>query len=169
MSLENNEYLELVLYNIWSNRRVLDASKKLDKSQFTRNLGGSFPSVWSLLVHLLSSDFIWLQRWKGVPLVEVPIIWKLDNVKSICTAWNEIDKEKLSFFKNNAPIDPTQEIRIRTAKNEEFSMPFGRTVLHMVNHATYHRGQIAYMFRQLNQKPVSTDLYLYYKEKDGLQ
>jgi uncharacterized damage-inducible protein DinB len=36
---------------------------------------------------------------------------------------------------------------------------------HLVNHGTYHRGQIATMLRQLGNKAQSTDLILFYRER----
>lgn len=34
---------------------------------------------------------------------------------------------------------------------------------HVVNHGTYHRGQLATMLRQLGVAPPSTDLILFYR------
>jgi uncharacterized damage-inducible protein DinB len=36
---------------------------------------------------------------------------------------------------------------------------------HLVNHGTYHRGQITTMLRQLDAKPVLTDLMHFYREQ----
>jgi uncharacterized damage-inducible protein DinB len=35
---------------------------------------------------------------------------------------------------------------------------------HVVNHSTYHRGQIATMLRQLGTKAIPTDLIAYHRE-----
>jgi uncharacterized damage-inducible protein DinB len=35
---------------------------------------------------------------------------------------------------------------------------------HVVNHSTYHRGQLAMMLRQLGQAPPSTDFTRYLRE-----
>jgi uncharacterized damage-inducible protein DinB len=36
---------------------------------------------------------------------------------------------------------------------------------HLVNHGTYHRGQVVTMLRQLDAKPIGTDLILFYRER----
>jgi uncharacterized damage-inducible protein DinB len=36
-----------------------------------------------------------------------------------------------------------------------------KLVLHLVNHATLHRGQVTSMLRQVGQKPPNTDTFTY--------
>jgi len=36
---------------------------------------------------------------------------------------------------------------------------------HLVNHATYHRGQIVTMLRQLGVKPTNTDMIFYFRQQ----
>jgi uncharacterized damage-inducible protein DinB len=40
-------------------------------------------------------------------------------------------------------------------------------ILHVVNHGTYHRGQITNMLRQIGQKPKNLDLMRYYRTELG--
>jgi uncharacterized damage-inducible protein DinB len=37
---------------------------------------------------------------------------------------------------------------------------------HVVNHSTYHRGQVTMMLRLLGAKPVGTDLIVFYWERE---
>jgi uncharacterized damage-inducible protein DinB len=46
------------------------------------------------------------------------------------------------------------------------SSPIGQMVQHVVNHGSYHRGQLTTMFRQLGATPAkSTDLIGYFREQ----
>ena len=46
------------------------------------------------------------------------------------------------------------------------SAPFWQMVQHVVNHGSYHRGQLTTMLRQLGAAPAkSMDLIGYYREK----
>jgi uncharacterized damage-inducible protein DinB len=56
---------ELLAYNTWANRRVLDAVARLDADGLTRVLGGSYPSVQATLTHILWAEWLWLERWQG--------------------------------------------------------------------------------------------------------
>jgi uncharacterized damage-inducible protein DinB len=39
-------------------------------------------------------------------------------------------------------------------------------MVHVVNHSSYHRGQVTTLLRQLGAQPVSTDFLEYYDEKN---
>ena len=43
------------------------------------------------------------------------------------------------------------------------AIPYWQVVLHLVNHGSYHRGQVATMLRQAGIKPPGTDLISYYR------
>jgi uncharacterized damage-inducible protein DinB len=47
--------------------------------------------------------------------------------------------------------------------------PFSQTFQHLVNHGTYHRGQVVTMLRQLGAgTPPSTDLIAFYREQQAV-
>src|SRR5579871_4841055 len=52
-------------YDRWANRRVLEAASTLSDDQFTRDLGGPFPSVRNTMLHIAGGEWIWLQYWKA--------------------------------------------------------------------------------------------------------
>ena len=56
-------------------------------------------------------------------------------------------------------------VRYRNFKGEDHASPLWQLMRHMVNHSTYHRGQITTMLRQLGHEAVSTDLVVYYRQQ----
>jgi uncharacterized damage-inducible protein DinB len=50
-------------------------------------------------------------------------------------------------------------------KGNPYETPLWQIVMHVVNHATLHRGQVMAMFRQLGVGPPPTDLIFYYREQ----
>ena len=56
------------------------------------------------------------------------------------------------------------DMRYRNLRGEFYSYPLWQQLAHVVNHSTYHRGQVTTMLRQLGAAAVSTDLLLYYDE-----
>jgi len=49
-------------------------------------------------------------------------------------------------------------------KGETWTYALWRILAHVVNHSSYHRGQVATLLRQLGATPSSTDLLLFYDE-----
>jgi uncharacterized damage-inducible protein DinB len=43
--------------------------------------------------------------------------------------------------------------------------PLWQALQHLVNHGSYHRGQVTTMLRQVGAGPVSTDLIVFYRER----
>lgn len=48
------------------------------------------------------------------------------------------------------------------------AQPFSNTLQHLVNHGTYHRGQVVTMLRQLGAAAPTTDLIAFYSERQGV-
>jgi uncharacterized damage-inducible protein DinB len=66
-------------------------------------------------------------------------------------------------------VDPEQVIEYKSFAGDPFTNPLGQIVRHVVNHGTYHRGQVATMLRQLGAQAVSSDLIGFYRERNAPQ
>jgi uncharacterized damage-inducible protein DinB len=57
-------------------------------------------------------------------------------------------------------------LRYRTFDGQEMESTFSQMLQHVVNHATFHRGQVTTMLRQLGvPAPKSQDLIRFYRER----
>ena len=60
-------------------------------------------------------------------------------------------------------VDDLQAIlTYRNLAGQPQALPLWQVLSHVVNHATYHRGQITTMLRQLGYPAVATDLHVFY-------
>jgi uncharacterized damage-inducible protein DinB len=156
---------QLFEYNRWANAHVLAAVSKLTTEQFTKDLSNSFPSVRDTLVHMMWAEWIWLMRWLG----ESPKI-KFDpadfpTVARLKEKWEELETGQIDFMTPLADDDLKKVIAYFNTKGEEWKYPLAHMMQHVVNHASYHRGQIITMLRQLGAEAVSTDFLLFFDEK----
>lgn len=159
------EMQELFRYNRWANERVLGATSGLTQEEFTRDLRNSFPSVRDTLAHVLGAEWIWLSRWKGVSPRSLPEASAFANHAALRTRWAEVEAEQTAFVTATSADDLKQVITYQNTKGESFSYPLWQLMRHVVNHSTYHRGQVTTMLRQLGAKPISTDLIVFYAAK----
>lgn len=153
-------------YSSWANHRVLDACARLAQAQLTRNLGSSYPSVRDTLTHIMLVEWLWLERWhgrspSGPPPGEFP------DLASVRARWQEIENELLKFVRALSAPDLERVVTYRNTKGNPFSSPMWQMLQHLVNHGTYHRGQITTLLRQLAATPVATDLIAFYREQSG--
>ena len=149
-------------FNDWANRRVLDSCVALTPEQFTQNLGSSFPSVRDTLAHIWGGEWVWLERWNGRSPAALPPSSEFGDLASLRARWEAFGAELLDFVNEVTASELERVIEYRNFKGNTFSYPLSAMLQHVVNHGSYHRGQIAAMLRQLGAKPNSTDLLRYY-------
>jgi uncharacterized damage-inducible protein DinB len=166
----NFETLHTLLdYHYWARGRILDAAEPLTAEQFTRNLGNSFPSVRDTLVHLLSADWVWCARWQGeVPQAMLDPV-TFPDVASIRAVWAEHEPKVRAVLDRFGENGTTRLIEYRTFNGVSQAQPFWQILQHVVNHGSYHRGQITTMLRQLGATPPkSVDLIAFYRERSAI-
>jgi uncharacterized damage-inducible protein DinB len=73
----------------------------------------------------------------------------------------------LSVGKQFLEADAQRPVNFITAKGLNVTQPFWQTLYQVVNHGTYHRGQVTNMVRILGRQPVTTDIFLFFREKSG--
>jgi len=163
-----DEVRTLLDYHYWARDRLLDAVSDLSAEQFTRDMGNSFRSVRDTLVHLHWAEWIWYSRWQGESSTALPPVERFPDAASVGTAWRELEAQIRAYF---APLDDRGLNRVIEYKSTA-GVP-GASVLwqmlqHVVNHASYHRGQVTTMIRQLGATPPkSMDLIAFYRERSA--
>jgi len=61
--------------------------------------------------------------------------------------------------------DLDRVLEYKTMKFGVYKNPLWQSLQHVVNHGTYHRGQVATMLRQHGAQPIPTDLMHFYRER----
>lgn len=155
----------LYRYNSWANHRALDACAPLSAAQFTQNLVSSFPSVRDTLAHIMHAEWLWLERWQGrSPGFPAD---QFADLAALRARWQKIETDLNGFVQKLSATDLDRIVEYKNTKGNAFSNPMRQMLQHVVNHSSYHRGQITTMLRQLGATPVATDLIAFYREKAG--
>jgi len=151
-------------YNSWANGRTLEACEPLDSEQFTRDLGSSFRSVRDTLVHIGGAEWLWLERWHGRAPQAMPQGAEFPDLESVRRRSAEIERNLLDYVASLTPENLLRVMQFKTMAGTQMAQPLWQCLQHLVNHGTYHRGQITTMLRQLGSKPLGTDLIGYYRQ-----
>ncbi len=155
------EVVDLYEYNRWAHERTLESAAELSAEQYGRAAGGSFPSVRATLEHVLAAEVVWLSRWEGHSLGEAPDYGGSTDIKSLERIWHSFWKRQSAFLGSLADEELARPVVIRTRSGIETVQSLSDTLVHVVNHASYHRGQAASLVRQVGGKPNGTDYFLY--------
>lgn len=156
---------ELLAFNQWANQRILEAVSGLTPEQFAKDLQSSFPSVRDTLVHVAGVEWVWLERAQGRSPDRIPDSQAIKDFGALRTFWEDVWNKSQEFSQRL-----TQEYLDEFVAYKTFSFgpghdPRWQMLQHMVNHGTYHRGQVSTMLRQLGAKSVGTDLIVFYRER----
>ncbi|OFW13370.1 MAG: hypothetical protein A3F70_00445 [Acidobacteria bacterium RIFCSPLOWO2_12_FULL_67_14] len=161
-----HELQTLVDYHYWARDRLLDAVERLSPEQLTRDLGNSFPSIRDTLVHLYGAERIWCARWEAVEAPPRPDPGAFADLAAIRRAWSDLEGKVRAVLDRLGEGGLTRSIAYRTMDGTPASQPFWQMLQHVVNHGSYHRGQVTTMLRQLGAAPArSMDLIAFYRER----
>jgi uncharacterized damage-inducible protein DinB len=156
---------QLYDYNAWANHRAMDAAAALTPEQFTKPLGSSFASVRDTLAHIHGAEWIWLERFQGRSPASLPDASQFANLSSLRERWLEHETRLLGFVRGLTQADLDRVMEYKTLKFGVYRNPLWQSMQHLVNHGTYHRGQVTTLLRQLGAQPILTDLMHFYRER----
>jgi uncharacterized damage-inducible protein DinB len=162
-----DEMRQLYDYNAWANRRALEAASALTEEQFTRVLGSSFASVRDTLVHIYSGEWVWLERFQGRTPTAFPDAKPFNTVATLREHWISQEAKLLGFVAGLTQRDLDCVIEYRTFKFGVYRNLLWQSLRHVVNHGSYHRGQVTTLLRQLGAQPILTDLMHFYRERSA--
>lgn len=142
-------FLKLYEYNYWCNKRVLDAltSQQVDDEK-----------ILSLMGHIVAAQFLWLYRIKGLPPAQVKL-WGKYTLPQLISMAEEIGTEWLAFIRETE--DFNRELTYKNYTGDPYVTNVEMIMIHLVNHSSYHRGQIAMQLRQKGFEPINTDFITY--------
>jgi uncharacterized damage-inducible protein DinB len=168
-----NDLQTLLDYHYWARDRMLDAAEMLTPEQYLKDLGNSFKSVRDTVVHTYSAEWNWYSRWNsrwnGTSPTAMLDPGEFPDLASVRAAWRSHEKKVREFVAELGEKNVDRVFEYRLMNGQEARSVFFHMLQHVVNHATYHRGQITTMMRQLGAAvPKSQDLIAYYRERGVL-
>jgi uncharacterized damage-inducible protein DinB len=159
MTLE--EVRTLFKYNAWANERLLSALGSLDPERFARHLKASHGSIRGTLAHLAAAEWIWLERLRGHSPNQLLPEAEFETIEMATRRLAEIDRELWDYVTGLNETDLEGRKDYVTTEGKPYSNVLRDMLLHLINHSSYHRGQVASLLRQVGATPLATDLILY--------
>jgi uncharacterized damage-inducible protein DinB len=152
---------KLYAYSRWARAKMFESLAPLSPEELTRKLGGSFASIHATLAHVYGAEWVWLERWHGGSPRALPSSqddWTLADFRE---KWRPVEEGHKKFVAAVTPEQLTKPLTYVNFAGQTLSYPLEGALVHVPNHGTYHRGQIATLLRQLGHQPVATDYVRY--------
>jgi uncharacterized damage-inducible protein DinB len=92
-------------------------------------------------------------------------VTQFKDLASLQERWKEHEMRLLGFVCGLTQSDLDRVMEYKTLKFGVYKNPLWESMQHLVNHGSYHRGQVTTLLRQLRTQPIATDLMHFYRER----
>jgi uncharacterized damage-inducible protein DinB len=150
----------------WATRRVLDAASALTPEQLHAPGTAGHGSIRDTFIHLMETQHGWLAWWDGSLSAEESYALKMDtaafpDIPSLQAAWSKIERQTEAFVSGLSGADPERVYSMGLPDGRTWSMPLWGMMLHVANHGTQHRSEIAAMLTGFGHSPGDLDLLFF--------
>jgi uncharacterized damage-inducible protein DinB len=159
MTLHEAKFLHA--FNSWATQKIFNALALLPAEQFTRDMSASHGST---LAHLVASEKMWLSRCVRKPDAAMLKPADVPTLAELKTVWEETGFATAQWLATLTDRKLQETFTMTTAKGTTHTHTIAQALQHLVDHGTYHRGQIITLLRQLDVTPPSTGLIGFVRE-----
>lgn len=151
-------------YDSWANNRMFDAVAGLPADQYMKDLKASHGSIHGTLTHLVAAQKIWLSRFIGKPEQKLVTVAEAPTLTDLKKLWEKVGHDLAQFLGTMTDRKLAETFVMTTTSGKQFTHTYVQALQHVVNHSSYHRGQVAAMMRQVAAVPPNTDMIRFYRE-----
>ena len=157
MGLFFMHFKSLLEYNYWANKRLASCLGELPDEKLFADLISSFSGIPGTLMHLEGAEQIWLNRISGK---EGRGFDNQVKDRERLLSFPLTSKEWVQFISNQDNDFFDLSSSYRSIKGEPFTSVHTEIITHVVNHSSFHRGQIITMLRQLEVETIPSTDYI---------
>jgi uncharacterized damage-inducible protein DinB len=154
-------------YSYWANRRYLAVAEGIPTKKLLKQQGHSWGSVFSVLLHMLSSETIWLRRWQGDSPSRHLDPNDYPTLTAVKEKWLSVEREMRQFLDLQTAESLARELTYTNLSGQSFRVPLWQMLMHVPNHETHHRGELAAMFTALSIPHPEEEVIQYFLDQSG--
>jgi uncharacterized damage-inducible protein DinB len=159
-------FTDLAAYNSWADQKAIDWLSLITNEQWEQVNISSFSSIRQTAVHIASAEKIWIDFWTKAA-DPVYLSANFTGTKNELTGiWKAASKGLETYIKSHPEEDMMRSVSFIYPNGNAGQMPYYQIFAHIVNHSTYHRGQLVTLLRQADYSKFSSiDLASFYIQK----
>jgi uncharacterized damage-inducible protein DinB len=153
-----DDIVTLFAYERWANRIVLDACRKLTAEQYVAEPAPGWASVRSTIFHIALATEFNLRTLTGDSDDRIPAEAELVTVDDVAQL---LERAYHRFEELRPTLTPERLNTLITLRaiGRSFTLPRWAILRHIVNHSSYHRGQVASKLKRFGIEQPITDFF----------
>ncbi len=163
----NDDILSLYAFNRWADRKVLQACRSLTTDQYVAEPVPGWSSVSSTILHITMVTDAWLRGLAGEVverfLTEAEVATVDDAERCLDGAYETMNRLPIG---SPAWLNTPMTLR---GRGRSMVLPPWAILRHVVNHSSYHRGQVASKLKRFGIEQPATDLLFWAIEQSAAQ
>ena len=151
-------------YNYWADDRIMRAVEGISEAQLNVDMHNGIGTMRMTLVHTLNGEWIWRMRWQGNRPTSPLRQEDFPSLAAIQERWREEEQQMRAFLATLRDDDMARMIEYSRIQQPDkvFAQPLWQMLLHVVNHGTQHRSEIAMKLTELNHSPGELDMSFFF-------
>jgi uncharacterized damage-inducible protein DinB len=156
--MENNSMINnLFSYNWHVRDEWFEWCRNVPNEELTKDRTGGMGSILHNLLHVINCELIWISQLNGTPVSKKEFT-KSISLEEVFMFSNEIKKTTQQFLNTEEAYLNEKILSVTTGKGVTYDFPYHKVLLHIVTHEVHHMGQLSVWAREIDKKPVSSDL-----------
>jgi len=161
----SKQLIQLCNYNVWANDRICSYIKEAGLSVADEEMSSSFPTIRKTLYHLWDAQEIWYKRLLGESPNTWPSHYFNGTLEEAIAAIHHSSVDFVRFIENLPENGHLASVEFKSIDGTSYFNTVEEIIMHVMNHSTYHRGQLITMLRTAGFTAVgSTDMIRYFRE-----
>src|SRR4051812_49318180 len=151
-------------FHRWANQRTVEAARALSSEALHKDHGTSFKSIFGTLVHIYQADSAWFGRIHGDPDSQTSTYPPKGDLAGLSSDWFALLDRAVDWSAKLSEAEWNNVISYKDSRGNSHQTALLPIIMHVVNHGSYHRGQVSQLLRQSGATPPNTDLINFYRQ-----
>jgi uncharacterized damage-inducible protein DinB len=158
--LEQIQYL--YAYNEWASNKLLDATSGITDEELNATETASWGKLITVFAHVAGAQVVWLHRWtegqNPRPFVDVQ---GMDTMVEVRGLFERSHKDLRDYIAALSEEQVNASIPYKDSEGNLNERSLWMMMTHVVNHGTYHRGEIAAALTAMGHSPGNLDMTVF--------
>ena len=156
---------EMCEYLRWADQQSLVASRSVRDDEYYKDQHMSAGSLHKQLVHCMAVQWLWLCRFRGESPERLEDEREHPTRMSVEQRWPLVHSALVDFVGRQSQSALNANVTYHDTRGESHTIPLRDMILNLIDHGSYHRGQINTMIKRAGGTPFAINYRIYAMEK----